>query len=395
MHLVYSLEEPPHSFNKSLFLAGPTPRSSEVASWRPQALEILGKLNYDGVVFIPENRNNDFNKYDEGLYPPWEHRAMDMSDLIIFWVPRDLTLMSDGKAKMPALTTNVEYGLSAHLGKSLFGPPKGQKNNYLKFVAEKAEYNIPQFDTLEEMLARAVEILGDGAERTGGEREIPLFLWKHKAFQNWYQAQLSASNWLDGAKVEWLSRVRNKPEAIFAFAIRPNIFVSCEDRNKVNDPVIFRLDISSVVLYKKRLTLLDSEVVIVREFRSASSTADGFIWELPGGSSPFITDPLEVAVEEVVEEVGLPIVPERLFHVGSRQMAGTLSEHKSHTYSVELTDEELAWCKTQKGIPHGADFPDNPTGERAYMEVLTLREIKERDLVDWANFGMIYRVLGS
>src|SRR3989344_9018237 len=103
MHLVYSPEEAPHSFNKSIFLAGPTPRSPEVESWRPEALKILERLNYDGVVFIPENGNNDYAEFDKDLYPPWEHRAMDMSDLIIFWVPRNFALMSDGMPKMPAL----------------------------------------------------------------------------------------------------------------------------------------------------------------------------------------------------------------------------------------------------------------------------------------------------
>jgi len=399
MQIVYGLEKPPESFSKSVFLAGPTPRSPKVQSWRPQAIEMLEKKEYDGVVFVPENRpeSKDAVIPDNG-YPEWEHQAMNMSDLVLFWVPRDLSLIADDSnpenmvPKMPGLTTNVEYGLFAHSGKSLFGPILGDKNKYLSFVGNK--FHIPQFYTLEEMLNEAVlKILQEGALRQGGEREIPLFIWRHRAFQNWYKNLKSAGNRLDGASVEWISRVRSKPEAVFAFVIRPNIFIASENRNKINDPVVFRLDISSVVLYKKKADALESEIILVKEFRSASSTRDGFIWELPGGSSPHITNPLQVAIEELKEEVGLNIPINRFNRISSRQMAGTLSVHRSHTYSVKLTDQELAWLKSQKNIPHGSDYPDNPTGERAYTEIVTLKEILAKNLVDWANLGMILSVV--
>ena len=39
---------------KSIFLAGPTPRSKEVNTWRKDALKILDKLEFDGLVYVPE-----------------------------------------------------------------------------------------------------------------------------------------------------------------------------------------------------------------------------------------------------------------------------------------------------------------------------------------------------
>lgn len=393
MQIVYSLEEPPKLFRKSLFLAGPTPRHDDIPSWRPRALQFLEQKRYDGVVFIPENRpGSDIAPPVDGEYPAWEQKMMNMSDLIPIWMERDFKIHpKDNMPTMPALTTNVEFGLYAGSGKVLFGPPDGVNNSYFKF--KSGVFHIPQFETLESMLDEALKILGDGTPRTGGEREIPLFIWRQRAFLSWYIAQTRAGNRLDGAQIEWLSRVRNKPEAVFAFAIRPNIYIASENRNKINDPVIFRLDISSVVLYRKRPNLLDTEVVIIREFRSAASTSDGFIWELPGGSSPFMLHPLDVAVEEVKEEVGLDIKPDRLRYVGTRQMAGTLSVHKSHTYGAELTEKELVWVKNQKNTPHGSDYPHNPTGEQAYTEVITLREIREKNLLDWSNLGMILQAL--
>jgi len=394
VQVIYYYNDPPQTFSKSIFLAGPSPRTPETKSWRPEALRILEAKRFDGVVYVPEPINgNDKSKYDWERAPKWEHKMIDVSDVVLFWIPRDIKPGENGEPILPGFTTNVEYGWLCNSGKVVLGcPPNAPKTRYLTNTMA-GRFHVPVFDSLETTIDKALAMIGEGAERTGGERQIPLFIWRHRAFQNWYQAQTGAGNRLDGASVEWLSRVTSKPEAVFAFAIRPNVYIASENRNKVNDPVVFRLDISSVVLYRKRTNLLDTEIVIIREFRSAASTQDGFIWELPGGSSPFITDPLEVAVEEVKEEVGLEIASSRLAYVGSRQMAGTLSEHKSHTYAAELTEDELAWLKTQKDIPHGSDYPHNPTGERAYTEVLTLREIADRGLADWANYGMICEVI--
>ena len=394
MRVIYYYDEPPDTFSKSIFLAGPSPRTPDVQSWRNEALRILETKNYDGVVYVPEPKPGETSKYDWSIAPEWEHRMLDRSDIVLFWVPRDMTPGVTGEAVLPGLTTNIEYGWLCNSGRAVLGHPPNA--HHVRYMAETManRFHVPVFNTLENTIDKALTMIGLGAGRTEGEREVPLLIWRQRAFQNWYQAQTRAGNRLDGAIVEWISRVRNKPEAVFAFAIRPNIFIASENRNKVNDPVIFRLDISSVVLYRRLSSnILDSEIVIIKEFRSAASTFDGFIWELPGGSSPHITDPLKVAVEEVQEEVGLNIVENRLTYIGAQQMAGTLSGHKSYTYAAELTEEETAWAKTQKDIPHGSDYPNNPTGERAYTEVLTLREIRQRKLLDWSNLGMILETL--
>lgn len=403
MKIVYTMEEAPESYSKSIFLAGPTPRNKSIPSWRPQALELLRTAGYDGVVYVPEERPGTEFKYVYPFVPQWENKMLNRADVILFWIPRDLTVVLDegGKPKfdkngvpelkMPAFTTNVEFGYWIRLGKVVLGaPPRANHLAYLRFMMDK--HHTPYFFKLEDTVNKTLELIGSGVLRHGGERDIPLCIWNLRAFQRWHQAQTGAGNRLDGATVEWISRVRNKPEAIFAFAIKPNVFIASENRNKVNDPVIFRLDISNVLLFKREANLMESKIVLIKEFRTAASTKDGFIWELPGGSSPFITDPLEVASEEVHEEVGLVIDKNRLNYGGSRQLAGTLSAHQAHFYHTELTNSELDWLYKQKGIPHGADL-DNPTGERAYTEVRTLKEIEDEGLLDWSNLGMIYAAL--
>lgn len=392
MKVIYYYDEPPDSYAKSIFLAGPSPRTPDIQSWRPEALRILEAKGFDGVVFVPEPKPGNNSQYEWSKAPQWEHRMLDMADIVLFWVPRDISTLPNGESKLPGFTTNVEFGYWANSGKAVLGnPPKAPDTRYLKFMADK--FHAPTSLTLEDTIDKAIRMIGDGALRHGGEREVPLQIWRLRAFQSWYQTQKNAGNRLDGAKVEWISRVRNKPEVIFAFALRPNIFITSENRNKLNDPVVFRLDISTVLLYKKEADIMDSKIVLIKEFRTAASTEDGFIWELPGGSSPFVTDPLEVAREEVGEEVGLEISKDRLRYGGSKQLAGTLSAHKAHFYYSEISERELEWLKSQKDIPHGSDYPDNPTGERAYTEVLTLKEIIDRNLLDWSNLGMILSVL--
>lgn len=155
MKVVYALQP----IEKSIFLAGPTPRGEKVPTWRPQALETLRSLGFDGTVYVPES--HDWAKHDN--YEDqidWEWAGLDTARVVVFWVPRDLELDENGEMKMPAFTTNVEYGLMAMGGKCLLGTPEdAPKTKYLKRLAKRA--HIPMFDNLEDLLAAAVKRLDD------------------------------------------------------------------------------------------------------------------------------------------------------------------------------------------------------------------------------------------
>lgn len=389
MRTVYSGEPFPDSWTKSLFLAGPTPRSSEVRSWRPGALRILQGCGYDGVVFVPENRDGSQPAGSYEDYADWEHKGLNVADCIIFWIPRDLK-------NLPGFTTNVEFGLFAKSGKIILGfPPGAEKVRYLAFTAEK--FWIPRFSTLEETIAAAVKFVGEGAFRSGGECQVPLIIWNTSTFQKWLRAQTAAGNRLDGAKVEWLLRLRKKPDYALVWLMHVDVYVAQENRNKNNEIIVSRPDISTLIMYKKGIDFLRTKIVLIREFRSAAATSDGFIWEFPGGSSwKEGTSPAEVAIEEAAEETGLKIEADRITFHGSRQLAGTLSLHKANIFSVELTEEEFGWLEGQKGRVHGtgADGKD-PSGERTYIEVKTAEEILKENLVDWGTLGMIFSVLSE
>lgn len=169
---------------------------------------------------------------------------------------------------------------------------------------------------------------------------------------------------------------------------------AAEGRSKTNEFLISRPDTAAIVAYRKRVPLADTEVVLIREFRSPARTSDGFIREVPGGSSwkpgedPFVT-----AAHELSEETGLTIEPHRLRKIGARQLCGTLSTHQAHVFACELTDEELAVLRAQEanGTAHGV-VEDT---ERTYVEIHRLGDLRDpsSNAVDWSMIGMIRMAL--
>jgi len=125
--------------NGSIFLAGPTPRTKEVKSWRPEALAIFEEIKFEGTVFVPEPRDGSvWSDYTNQV--EWEEAALTAADCILFWVPRKLP-------EMPAFTTNVEFGFWARSGKVVWGnPPGASHTNYPLYYCKK--YGIPVAEDL-------------------------------------------------------------------------------------------------------------------------------------------------------------------------------------------------------------------------------------------------------
>jgi len=136
MKLIYAQEKLDFQ-EKSIFLAGPTPRSNNVKSWRSELIKKLKKINYNGIVLIPEMRNpDDWKKernfaYDKQI--KWEEEAMQKADIIVFWIPRKMDTM-------PALTTNIEFGYwyAKNPSKLIIGIPKdAEKCDYIRYKAKQ------------------------------------------------------------------------------------------------------------------------------------------------------------------------------------------------------------------------------------------------------------------
>jgi 8-oxo-dGTP pyrophosphatase MutT (NUDIX family) len=379
MQLIYAPNEIPTNFSKSIFLAGPTPRSKDVTSWRGDAINYLDKAGYDGVVFLPEPEDGNFStNYEDQI--DWEEKAMNASDIILFWIPRDME-------RMPALTTNTEFGEYFKLGKCVLGTPnEAVKIKYQRYKAEKQ--HIPSFIDLFEMINYVVGYLGEGIKRKGGETQVPLHIWKTPQFQEYYANLKFAQNRIDGAKLLWCFNVGKNKDIPFCYAMHMNIFVSQENRNKVNEIILSRKSISSVLLYKKdKNNINDSQIVLIKEFRSTVNNFEGFVYELPGGSSFNPNDkPTDVASNEVFEETGLLIEPDRIKMIPlSRQIAPTFATHKTHLFMCELSDSEIQYFKDSEDQPRG----NIKESEMTYSKVFTLAGIMDNGCVGWSDLGMI------
>jgi hypothetical protein len=127
MRVIHSDEKITWTADRRIFLAGPTPRSPDVKSWRPEALEILDKLNFDGIVLVPEHKG----KFDFLDQVEWEWEGLEGCSRIVFWIPRNLETM-------PAFTTNIEFGSYVRSGRAIYGRPDGcPKNDYLDWLYKK------------------------------------------------------------------------------------------------------------------------------------------------------------------------------------------------------------------------------------------------------------------
>src|SRR5262245_50045734 len=137
MNVVFS-DQPVEVRSPSIFLAGPTPRSAEVKSWRPEALDILRELGFSGTVVVPECRDWSL-KLDQ---VEWEYLGLEGCSVIAFWVPRQLPLL-------PGFTTNVEFGRYVGSGRCVYGrPDKAPHTGYLDWLYTKVTGRQPEMTLL-------------------------------------------------------------------------------------------------------------------------------------------------------------------------------------------------------------------------------------------------------
>lgn len=135
---------------KSIFLAGPTPRSENVKSWRGEACKRLEEMGFEGVVYVPEYSTWS-PKMDYLDQVSWEREALIEATTILFWIPRSFP-------DMPALTTNVEFGYWMHSGKIIYGrPDEAEKIKYLDWLYEE-DYGMKPVNNLDELLEKAISL---------------------------------------------------------------------------------------------------------------------------------------------------------------------------------------------------------------------------------------------
>lgn len=389
LQIVHSPEELPETITSTVFLAGPSPRKVGDPNWRPEAIEALRRAGYQGTVLSPVPRNGEWPQdYNDQI--DWESAHLGVCDALLMWVPRDLEVL-------PGFTSNVEFGEWLNSGKLLYGrPPDSPKTSYLDAryrsvnSKQKPPFHVPA-ESLDQLAQMVVWRLGEGASRTGAERHVPLAVWRTPQFQGWYREVIRAGNRLDAARVLWSFYIPHANNLLLSYALHVKVWVAAEQRHKENEFILSRPDISAICAFcpdEATHALFDTRIVLVREFRSPGRTADGFVHDLPGGSTfNSGTDPREVAANELREETGLTLQSERFQDLGARQLVAPFSTHKAHLFGVRLTSRELV--EIERREREGQILGVAAETERTQLEVRTLGQILEQHLVDHASVGMI------
>lgn len=105
---------------KIIFLAGCSPRSGQTLNWRKVAIQLLEDNHFDGTVVIPEPEHGTWSNYNDVI--EWEHSYLEMADVILFWIPRDID------NRILGLTSNVEFGMYLNSGRIVYGRPDNADN---------------------------------------------------------------------------------------------------------------------------------------------------------------------------------------------------------------------------------------------------------------------------
>lgn len=149
MRILYVGDTSANPNEKSIFLAGPSPREAGDLHWRPKALEILEGLKFTGQVFVPLTAHGGWYMDGSGQIE-WELTHLEAATVIAFWVPRNIR-------SMPAFTTNVEFGMYVRSGKAVLGfPPDAERMPYLSYLARK--WDVPVCSKLKETMAVSVAL---------------------------------------------------------------------------------------------------------------------------------------------------------------------------------------------------------------------------------------------
>lgn len=384
MNLVFSDQPLPKNLTKSIFLAGPSPREADVIDWRQEAVDYLKSINFQGTIFLPVpygrfNGSSDSPNWNYHNQVEWECEARSVADIILFWVPRSIS------GKMPGFVTNIEFGEDLATGKVVYGrPPEAEKCRYMDKRFDDLGY--PIHDTMEKTLSYAVKLLGDGDFRQEGEIYVPLFIWKSEQFQSWYSKLKEAGNTLHSAKV--MSHFNLPNGSLFSFLMKVKIWIKAEQRFKENEFIFTRKDSVHAVVYYKDID--DLKVILIKEFRSPVNNSEGYVYEIPGGSSIDSTkDVISVLKSELKEEIGLDISDStRFIFTSSRQSVATLSTHKSDVFKIELNEEEYKSLISNQST----SFGNIDESEKTYIQIVSLRDITKYN-IDYSMIGMIYNAL--
>lgn len=136
---------------------------------------------------------------------------------------------------------------------------------------------------------------------------------------------------------------------------------------------------------------MKTKIVIIKEFRSPVRNKEGYVYELPSGSIELKGKAVEQSFKEFEEETGVKLKnPKSAILIKERQCVSTFSSHTNTVYSYELSEEEIDKIgKDTKGKCFGIEEDT----EMTYVEIQTVKEILDQNLLDWSMLGVLFEVI--
>jgi 8-oxo-dGTP pyrophosphatase MutT (NUDIX family) len=246
------------------------------------------------------------------------------------------------------------------------------------------EQELPVVTSLKLTIVRAQGALASLLPRPAEAQPVPAELGTNPEFRAWLDDVQAAGVKLHGLVGCW---TLGDPPVAPVWIAAP-VLETPDGEIYNGEVVIGRRDISITVLYHRApgAAILDTEVVLVRDFRPAARS--GHVLEPPGGAGGPGTTPAAVARAEVTEETGLEIEPERLIPVGVRQALSSLTSHRAHVFAVELSAAEMAWVREHPG-PWGV----TAAHEITTTEVHTIADSLDHPAVDLMGNGALALLL--
>ena len=97
--------------------------------------------------------------------------------------------------------------------------------------------------------------------------------------------------------------------------------------------------------------------------------------------------PLQVALEELDEEIQLKGDAASMQIVGSRTVFPSLVSHKTHAFRLAVSDATVdRYLAMEKD---NVSFGKEQDSERTFVVVRTVKELMDDGLVDWSTMGII------
>lgn len=313
----------------------------------------------------------------------WLYRV----DVVLVWPVANLR-------ELMSLLERLGHGRTA--GWSVLGVPTTTTRHGVTFSSADAEPIVAKHhprgrvgSTIGTCARIALELIGAGARRTGGQRHVPLPVWTFEPFQDWLQLQQQARNTLTAGLVEWVHPGGPQHDGRFLVGFRPSFYVASEGRVKEGEAVIIRPSIHMIVAFlRDKHDVFASEVVIVAEFRPASMNTDGFVYEIPGGSGVDARSSVEHAVRELFEEAGLVVDLDQVHYLHAAQPLGSLTAFSCNICWVELTADHMVQFRDNRE-PHGVA----EDSERTYSQPgWTMRKILTSSQFDLTTRGAVAAV---